>query len=580
MTEASPTTPPAFGGAGAGPPQELELPPSKVEDLMQVLVKGLRATQLYLPNNPVYQRAVENIRTSFRQIWQSTDDLHLDVEETAFRWEGTVVYQQEQRPESVAWTLYKDGVRSLTLRPSVEDSEIVRFLGVLHKAKNLQPEAADDLLTLLWAEDFQFISYTFRELISENAAPIEAGETIPAASPTDVRQAVREEAPPPRREGLVSPEEFDTTLYFLEEREIEYLRREAEREYQQDLRRNVLSMLFDLLELQTYGTVRAELIGIVENFIPYLLGAGDFRSVAYILREVRVVLERARELIPEHRKILAGLPARLSQASALSQLLQSLDEATVHPTEEELSELLRELRAEALGTLMSWIPRLTNERVRELVQNAAARLAQDHAAEVLAALASNEPATQLEMVKLAGRLKLPGAPDGMGPILEHGDRTLKLAVVDALTQIASPSALRLLERTIDDADRDVRVAGVKFLASRGHRNALTRVESAVTGAKLRHSDLTEKMAFYEAYGTLAGAKGIPVLEKLLVSRGLLARKEDPETRACAAMALGKIRTAEARAVLEKALQDKEALVRNAVSRALREAGAASGSASA
>jgi len=35
---------------------------------MQVLVKGLRATQLYLPNNPVYQRAVDNIKGAFRQV--------------------------------------------------------------------------------------------------------------------------------------------------------------------------------------------------------------------------------------------------------------------------------------------------------------------------------------------------------------------------------------------------------------------------------------------------------------------------------------------------------------------------------
>ena len=537
---------------------------------MQVLVKGLRATQLYLPNNPVYQRAVENIRGSFRQIWQATDDLHLDVGETDLKWEDAVVYSQDQRNESVAWTLYKDGVRSITLRPGVEDAEIVRFLAVLHRAKNLAADAADDLLTLLWSEDFQFISYTFRELSTENAVPIEAGETIPSASPTDVRHVVEEEAPP-KREGLVRLEDFDTTLYFLDDKEVEYLRKETEREYAQDLRRNVLAMLFDLLELQTYGTVRAELIGIVENFIPYLLGAGDFRSVAYILREIRVVLERARELIPEHRQTLAALPSRLSQADALAQLLQSLDEAAVHPTEEELGETFRELRPEALPTLMAWIPRLTNERVRDLISTAATRLAQEHAGEVLKALASPDPAAQLEMVRLAGRLKLTGAPEGMGPLLGSEDRALKLAVVEALTQIASPSALRLLEQAVEDSDRDVRIGAVKFLASRGHRNAFARVEGAVTGSKLRNTDLTEKMAFYEAYGTLAGPKGIPVLEKILVTKGLLARKEDPETRACAAMALGKIRTAEARAVLEKVAQDKEALVRNAVSRALREA---------
>ena len=560
---------------------------------MQVVTKGMRATQLYMPNNPVYQRAVENIRGAFRQIWQSTDDLIFDIGETEMRWEDHPVYTQDQRNESIAWTLYKDGVRSLTFKPGVEDLEIVRFLGVLHQAKNLQADAPDDLLTLLWAEDFQFVTYTFRELASESAVPIERGEGAAApivggggggaaggagdarnADPAALRRQVEEEAPP-KREGLVSVDDFDTTLYFLDDKEVEYLHKEVEREYAQDLRRNVLSMLFDLLELQTYGTVRAELISILENFIPYLLGAGDFRSVAFILRESKVILQRARELIPEHRQTLTTLPTRLSQADALSQLLQSLDEAAGHPTEEDLSELFSELTAEALGTLMGWLPKLHNERVRDLVKTSAERLAQLHATEVLKALGAEDATVQLEMVRLAGRLKLPGAPEGMGPLLERGDRDLKLAVVEALTTIASPSAMRLLEKAIDDADRDVRIAAVKFLGQRGHRNAFPRIDAAVTGNKLKGADLTEKMSFFEAYGALAGVSGIPVLEKILVGKGgMLARKEDPETRACAAMALGKIRAPAARDVLQKVTQDKEPLVRNAVSRALREIGGA------
>jgi HEAT repeat protein len=539
---------------------------------MQVLIKGLRATQLYLPNNPVYQRAVENIRAAFRQVWRTAEQLHFDVGETDLRWESAVVYSRDNRSESIAWTLYKDGVRSLTFKPGVEESEIVRFLGVLQQAKNLQADAPEDLLTLLWAQDFQFVAYTFRELASEDAVPIEAGETIPPVPPTTVRQYVQEEAPV-QRDGIVSIEEFDTTLYFLDEKEVEYLKTEVEREYQQDLRRSVLSMLCDLLELQTYTTVRAELISIVENLLPYLLSAGDFRSVAFLLRETRLVLQRGRELIPEHRQTLEHLPARLSQADALSQLVQSLDDASVHPTDEDLSELFQELRTEGLPTLMGWIPKLTNERVKALLQRAAERLALANAGDVLKTLAGEDGGAQLEMVRLAGRLKLPGAPDGMGPLLESEDRTLKLAVVEALIAIASPSAMRLLEQTVDDQDRDVRVASVRSLAQRGHRNVLARVEAAVTGSKLRSADLTEKMAFFEAYGTLAGAKGVAVLEKMLLAKGLLARKEDPETRACAAMALGKIRSGEARAVLEKAAQDKEPLVRNAVSRALREASA-------
>jgi HEAT repeat protein len=50
-------------------------------------------------------------------------------------------------------------------------------------------------------------------------------------------------------------------------------------------------------------------------------------------------------------------------------------------------------------------------------------------------------------------------------------------------------------------------------------------------------------------------------------------KEPADTRACAAMALGRIKTPEARDILQRALEDKELVVRNAVNRALREVAA-------
>ena len=91
------------------------------------------------------------------------------------------------------------------------------------------------------------------------------------------------------------------------------------------------------------------------------------------------------------------------------------------------------------------------------------------------------------------------------------------------------------------------------------------------GKTNKEMDLTEKMAFFEAYGGIAGANGLKQLSTILLQRGLLKMKEPPETRACAAMALGRIKTAEARELLQRAADDKELVVRNAVNRALREA---------
>ncbi len=547
-----------------------------VENLVQVLMKGLRAIQLYLPNNPIHQKAVANIRTAFDPVWEQCPELELQVTETEFIWEENVVFSWEDKSDSVAWALYKDGVRTLLLLPGVEDNEIINLLDVIHKARNLAADAADDLLTLFWEQDFQHVRYVTIEVGEDGAAPLEPsadGWRAAAAPPAEqVRKQVEEdaegEADGPT--GIVSTEDFDSTLYFLDEAELDYLKREIEREYEQDLRANVIARVFDLMELQTYTTVRAELISITENLLPYLLGVGDFNSVAYVLRELRVILERARELGPEHRKALDELPAKLSQADALDQLFQSLDEAVVHPTEQELNDLFGELRPEALRSVLVWLPKLSSENVRELLENAAQRLAQAHPQQVVETLETADGDVLLDAIRLVAKLKLPPFVAALGALLQRDDAGVRHAAVDALAATGSSGALRELENAIDDEDRETRLAAVRVLGERGHRRAFPKIEAVVAGKALKHLDLSEKKAFFEAYGRLAGAPGIKVLQPLLETKGLLRRREDPETRACAAMALGKIGNPEAQSLLEQIKGEKEPIVRNAVAQALRE----------
>jgi HEAT repeat protein len=86
---------------------------------------------------------------------------------------------------------------------------------------------------------------------------------------------------------------------------------------------------------------------------------------------------------------------------------------------------------------------------------------------------------------------------------------------------------------------------------------------------VRDADLTEKMAFFEGYGTLCGDGGVPHLDSILNGKGFLGRREDAEIRACAAIALGRVGTPKAQESLRKAAAEKDIVVRNAVTRALR-----------
>ena len=547
------------------------LPASQVSELIQVMSKALRAFQMYLPNNPIYQRAIQNLRAAFLPVWSATDELVLSVGETELIWEEQVVYQQVNKNESIAWTLFKDGMRALTLFKGAEETELPRFLETINKARFLTADAGDDLLTLLWALEFECIKYRFVDFFTEGGGEL-PGASGPAggSASAEERKAKIVEEVSSQTKSAIELDDVDSTLYFLDEQEITYLAGELADEYKRDVRGGALNVLFDLMETQPEGPVRDEVLGVLEQLFPNLLTSRDFRSAAAVLRESKLLKERAANLRLEQIQRLDGFVVRLSEVAIVGQLLQSLDEASDLGLDAHAASVLRELKATALETLISWLPNLSSEPLRRMLEEVVDKLASGNTTEVQRLLRIPESPALPGVVAMCGRLQLHQAVPAFTDVVTHSDPAVRLAAVHTLAQLGTPGALTLLERAIDDADRQVRLAAVRAVGTRGYKGALRRIEGVVLGKTVKVMDLTEKMAFFEAYGAIAGANGLKPLSTILLQRGLLRMKEPPETRACAAMALGRIRTAEARELLQRAAEDKELVVRNAVNRALRE----------
>jgi len=550
------------------------LPASQVSELIQAMVKALRAFQMYLPNNPIYQRAILNVRNALGPVWAATDELTLHVTESDVVWEEQSVYHQVNRSESLAWSLFKDGMREIVLHRGAEEEELPRLLATINKARFLPADAGDDLLTLLWALEFEHIKYRFIDFFAEGGGelPGPSGTTGGTATAADRRAQVAEEVPE-RPKGIIELDDVDSTLYFLDEDEISYLAKELAEEYNRDVRGSALNVLFDLMETQPEDRVRDEILGVLDQLFPNLLTSRDFRSAASVLRETKLLKDRATNLRLEQVQRLDGFVGRLSEPAIVGQVLQSLDEASGLGLDQDAASLLRELRSTALEPLVSWLPNLSSAPLRKMLEDVVDKLAGSNIAEVQRLLREPDSPALMGIVSICGRLQLHHAVPSFTDVIGHADPAVRLAAVQTLGQLGTPGAMTLLDRAIDDSDRAVRLAAVRGVGTRGYKGALRRIEAVVMGKSSKTIDLTEKMAFFEAYGAIAGAGGLKTLSTILLQRGLLKMKEPPETRACAAVALGRIKTPEARELLQRAVDDKELVVRNAVNRALR--GAAS-----
>ena len=577
-------------------PEDLEPPfsPQLVAEMLRQLDKTIRAHLLYLNNhnNPSYVRSLEQARAVFAPMWEETDAVRLSVTDTALEWFGQKVFEEPTKAsDSLPWTLFKDGLRELTLLKGFEETELVDFLDIIPKVRHALP-TTDDLLTLLWENEFTKLQYRYVD-VSDESAPIEAspepgrwpkmGGGVSADPSEAVQEAKDEEAAAGSsgggssekqgRSGIVSMEDFDTTLYFLDDKEVEYLRQETLREYATDLRRAVLDSLLDIFEFQPDPLVRAEVLSDIEALMLHLLSAGQFAAVAYLLREAAATLDRARDVQPETKERLASLSVRLSEPAALAQLLEAMDAAPALPSSTDLNDLFSQLRPTALATIFAWLPRAQNVGLRPLLESAATRIAEAATGELVKLIADPSRDVALEAIRRCGAMRTAAGVPAMAKVIEHGDREFRLAALSALGDIGSPGALQAMERALSDADRDLRVQAARTLMSRQYRPALQRAEAAVKSKELRDADRTERLTFFELYGSLCGEAGVPYLDSLLNAKGgLFARKEDPELRACAAVALGRIGTAAARESLQRADGDKEIVVRNAVTRAMRGGG--------
>lgn len=591
--------------------------PSTEQLLVQVLMRSaqevLRALAEQGADAPERVQAQRELELAFEPIWSRLPHLELAVTKEGITWQDQVVLALEEDVVGLNATLIRSGIHGLAFVPGAEQKEIHRFLELVDQIIRLDEDGDQDLVMMLFRADLLHIRYTVGAALDAPASRVaggasraEAGSTEAAPrgtdstmecvedrtnasfatidltldlvvptqpleliEPADLKEAVREDAETDDdKRGVVQLEKFDSTLYFLDKREIEYLKTGIDQQYKQDRSGNVLSLLLDVLQLQSAPAVRDEVIGVLKTLLPYLLGTGRFGSVAYLTSEIRKIAREV-DMEPRHKKALDELRVSLSQSDALTQLFHALDDGNVRPTAESLGVLLRELRQEALQTVLVWIGQLTTPETKSALVSAVDDFFTRWPNALERMLTSTDRTVVHRALGIAHKLKSPEFAEAVGGVLDHEDDSTRQLAARTLLSIGTPPALRRLYRMVEDPDRDVRTTVFEGLAVRPYRGAEEGLREAIEAGDLEQKDVGERRALFSAYGAVAGAGGVAALETVLAGRGGFGRRRSPETRACAAVALGMINTPTARSALEKAAKDRDPVVRTAANAALR-----------
>ena len=582
MTDTSPEISDATPAEGEDWAEGDDLPVAEVRSLFIVLGKALRAFQLYDQNNPVRKRFVANLRESFEELWEEVEGLNLSVEEDRILLVGEEIYQSSSRSDSLAFLLYKDGIRDITFLPGVEGPEITKILGVLQRAKMLKSAEADDLLTMLWEQDLEFFQCRSVDQITEGAvlptaqaeedraglAQVLEGEAQAAADEAGEQAGGAEGEPPPPKVG----QDFSPTLYALDPDEKVQLQRALASEMSRDLRHDVLAALFDRLEEPEYPDRKTEIIKIFRGLLPSLLSRGDVEYAANILEELALVRAEAGILDEICQKECDELLDDISSTETIEELVRGLQDGTIDVSVEELARLLRFLRAGALPVLLLAAEQEELPALKQTLRDAVHGIAEENPEAVLSLLEDRDPVVTSGAVRLVGRMGIAEASPKLAGLMNHPDAGVRLALIETIQLLADVTTPETLIGALSDDDRDVRVAAAGALAELGVETAAPALEALVTGKEIRQADLTEKIAIFESYGILGGSGATDVLNEILNKKGFLGRREPSQIRASAARALGKGGLPGAHEALLAAQRDTDAVVRTAVRQALEGVG--------
>src|SRR6202158_2183607 len=333
-----------------------------------------------------------------------------------------------------------------------EQEELGTFFDLLQRVRKATDDD-DDLLTLMWEREFATLQYKYVDLTAEGGPGSESMERAEQKekilSPAQAEAGLKT-----TNSSIASLGDFDSTLYFLDDQEVEYLQVESKREFSTDLRPAVIASLLDIFETHKDPTVREEICGLLDYFLLVLLSSAQYRNAAYLLREAAVTANRAPEILEAHKQRLIQLGELRRNPKPLGQLLQALEDSPLRAPQRELDELFGILQPRALETILSWIGRSTNPQLKMLLELAATRLASAHSAELIRLIGSDDEAVVMEAIRSAAVLKSPAAVPALGKMLTVGEPEMRVAAVTALTDIGSPGALQMLERALSDEDRE------------------------------------------------------------------------------------------------------------------------------
>ncbi|NOY27388.1 MAG: hypothetical protein GXP62_16095 [Oligoflexia bacterium] len=483
---------------------------------LRALARAARSFLLYDPSNEAIRVFLTAYRTDMLGAIQAVMEsgqfgsgVELFIRPFEMVWAGETVYLERDRERSLAFRMFRDGVRRLTLRGDVTWDELLRLLQIMSIRFTGVRQQEDDIVTLLWKAGFKGIEIVAvegfvpeDEEVGDDEAVVD--QVAGQGEERGRRQSARGGRSADARTAasfVDAPADFDLPIAPLLP-----VGRVIPVAVDQD----------ELLALQleaTSHTLPEQCVRLAHEMLSLVADPRDptdWPDIRYLLDEVRDFLLAEGQLQPLIDLVTAMEDMRTGDSThlddalrafvdgrALVRIVRSIPAAHTRPPP-DLLWLLDHLPGDHLAHALDILASERSVGARRIARQLVEHFVDADPDLVLARIQGGDPAVAADLLR-AFCVAVPARTlEAIGAAVSRGDADLSFEALRVLDRAAvSPEVLDLLLQLLESEVEEVRLRSLEQITHRNARTLFQAVQDHL--AKASHQRMSPKEA--SAFGT-------------------------------------------------------------------------------
>jgi hypothetical protein len=494
----------------------------QVRDILGLFSKAAKNYQVYLPNNRMFLASLTEFAGALQKFLYDHETLSLVVSEFELYYGGKPVYENTDKHQSLAFRMYRDGVRLLSFHKGVSTKELLDLLEALSKCMEID-NLEEDFVTLLWEKDLKRITYYEIEDYEEEFEPKRPEGETPASIQDDVFGPEPEMMPP---EQLQDIEDMKNMLRLTSD-ELDRAKHMVESGDEDLLILRAWHVIRSTIELRNAPDAFTDLANAVGHLIDMAVQRGRIGDAAAVLRKAKALYGSHES--PEIRAALGRIVDTGHAERNMVQIAEIIS-SNVGVQEEECVRYLSELPSRAIKPILGLTSVCKHKMSRQIIVNALASIAADDPALILRHTNSEAPLETEVGLDALEAIGTDQAIRGALKLKNHQSSRVRARVVSLAAKMDNSDAVDLAKSLINDEDPLVRRRALVTIADiegKQCKDFLLEVFASKQFAMLTHD---------QKKGMLLVIKRLPedvqesIASSVLAMGGLFQRRSTQDTK--------------------------------------------------